>query len=355
MFKRPTVLVIGAGCSAEFGLPVGNTLKEEIADQLETLGQDWESDEVGFASVSHRDKCLQYAVERAGSDQGKMGWVRLANSLADGIRHAPSIDNYLHLHRDDADAVTIGKLAIARQIIRAEERSHLSENDIDLSYIKSRTNGAPLWLQELVLHAQADVPRADMGQIFTNLTIITFNYDRVIEHYLYHALMKLGRLSRDQAAGAMSKLRIIHPYGKIGRLPWQPEDGCNVLEYAGGDQLLAGDVLESGRRLRTFTETVEDPEIIEPMHSAIRDASQIVFLGFSFLPQNLKLLTPKERCSAQLSYATKLYESDANVRIAESDIAEMIRSVHWSSPIPTRWSNMTAGQFMHDFGRELTS
>lgn len=355
MFKRPTVLIVGAGCSAEFGLPVGNTLKEEIADQLSYLGQIHRSGSVDFISSEGSDDSLRWAVERSGQEVGRRDWVRIANGLSDGIRHAPSIDNYLHLHRDDEAAVAIGKLAIARQIILAEERSHLSESDIDLSYIKSKTKGAPLWLQELVLHAQADVPRADMGQIFTNLTIITFNYDRVIEHYLYYSLMKLGRLSEEQAAAALSKLSIIHPYGKIGRLPWQPQDGCNVLPFGGGDQLHPNDVIASGRRLRTFTETIEDPDVIGPMHSAIRNANQIVFLGFSFLPQNLKLMTPLDRCSARLAYATKLYESDANARIAEGDIAEMIRSVHWSSPIPTRWSNMTAGQFIHDFGRELTS
>lgn len=355
MFQRPTVLIVGAGCSAEFGLPVGNTLKEEIADQLGYLGQSRDGGGIVVISSEGSDEHLRWAVERAGHDVGSREWTRIANGLADGIRHAPSIDNYLNLHRDDEAAVAIGKLAIARQIIRAEDQSYLSEAGIDLRRIRSQTKGAQLWLQELVLHAQADVPRADMGQIFTNLTIVTFNYDRVIEHYLFHALKQLGRLTDEQAAEAMSKLRIIHPYGKIGRLPWQPDDGCNVLPFGGGTRLHGGDVLESSRRLKTFTESIDSVEIIDPMHQAIEEAHQIVFLGFSFLPQNLKLLTPQARCFARLSYATKLFESDANIRIAENGIADMIRSVHWTSPMPTRWSDMTAGRFMHDFGRELTN
>lgn len=355
MFKRPTVLIIGAGCSAEFGLPVGNTLKEEIASQLGYLGQRRSSGSIMIISSEGSDERLRLAVERAGRDVGSTEWTRIANGLSEGIRHAPSIDNYLHLHRDDEAAVAIGKLAIARQIIRAEERCHLSERDIDLSYIKSKTNGAPLWLQELVLHAQADVPRNDMGQIFTNLTIVTFNYDRVIEHYLYHALMKLGRLSEAQAAAAMSKLNIIHPYGKIGRLPWQPDDGCNVLPFGGGSEMTGQDVLASGRRLRTFTETVDDPNIIGPMHDAIQTAQQVAFMGFSFLPQNMTLMRPPERSKVHTVYGTNLYESPANTRIANNHITSLLRSEQWIGTAPTTWASTTAGQFMHDFGRELTS
>lgn len=194
-----------------------------------------------------------------------------------------------------------------------------------------------------------------MGQIFNDLTIVTFNYDRVIEHYLYHSIMQLARLTEAEAADAMSKLKIIHPYGKIGRLPWQPQDDCAILPYGGGLDLDEEALLDAGKRLRTFTETVDEPEIIGPMHKAIREAQQVVFLGFSFLPQNLKLMMPTERCSTRVCYATRLYESDANVRIAEGEIGEMLRSVYWSGPIPVRWADMTSGKFMHDFGRELTS
>ena len=37
MFNRPTTFVIGAGCRCEYGLPLGETLKEQIAVKLENL------------------------------------------------------------------------------------------------------------------------------------------------------------------------------------------------------------------------------------------------------------------------------------------------------------------------------
>lgn len=355
MFKRKTVLIVGAGCSAEFNLPVGNRLKDQIADQLGYIGKT--RDEGGIIVISSRgsDDLLTRSITLAGQAVGDMKWIQKANTLSDGIRHAPSIDNYLHLHRDDEATVTIGKLAIARQIIHAERDSYLSESGVSLGDIKQKNRGAYLWLQELVSHMQADVPRSDMGQIFSNLTIVTFNYDRVIEHYLYHAIKQLALLSDDQAKAVMSKLTIIHPYGKIGRLPWQPDDGTEALPYGGGRHELHPNALRAaGARLRTFTETVEEPEIINPMHGAIATSDQIAFLGFSYLPQNLRLMTPVERSNIRVAYGTKFEESEANVRIAGRGVNDMLRSVHWRSEMNIAWLDMKAGQFMHDYGRELT-
>jgi hypothetical protein len=54
-----------------------------------------------------------------------------------------------------------------------------------------------------------------------NLVLIIFNYDRCIEHYLFHSLVNYHEMSREQAAELMAGVRIYHPYGKVGNLPWE--------------------------------------------------------------------------------------------------------------------------------------
>lgn len=358
MFKRETVLIVGAGCSAEFGLPVGYGLKDSIANELSRVGQVDRSS--GFIVVNSRaaDEHLRWAIERSGQAVGDRNWPIIANGLADGIRHAPSIDNYLHLHRDDPAAVAIGKLAIAREIIRAEAYSLLDEDGVDLSEIKAKlnhSNRSPyLWLEELVCHSMMDVPRHDMGQIFSNLTIITFNYDRVIEHYLFHALQSVARLTPEAAAEAMTKLTIIHPYGKIGSLPWQREGGnYPEVPFGSNSHGVSHHVLKAAQNLRTFTEAVTDETVLDTMHQAIANALQIVFLGFSFMPENLRLLTPGDPTKVETIFATRLGESDANVQIATDNIRLMLKPNSWHHQM-IRWQSMASGQFMHDFGRLLT-
>jgi len=57
----------------------------------------------------------------------------------------------------------------------------------------------------------------DLASMFDNISIICFNYDRCIEHYLYSALVAHYGITKPAAAKIMGKLRIHHPYGVISR------------------------------------------------------------------------------------------------------------------------------------------
>jgi hypothetical protein len=53
-----------------------------------------------------------------------------------------------------------------------------------------------------------------------------FNYDRCIEQYLFHALQDYYGVSPHEASAMMASLKIFRPYGKIGDLPWQSQEGA---------------------------------------------------------------------------------------------------------------------------------
>ncbi|WP_295708998.1 hypothetical protein [uncultured Brevundimonas sp.] len=356
MFKRRTTLIIGAGCSAEYKLPIGDGLKDHIADELGRMGRQDRNN--GFVVISSRgsDEVLLNAVVQAGQRRRARDWHVIANGMAPGIRHASSIDRYLHLHRDNEAIVTIGKVAIARSILAAEQDSHLGRDSIDLPGIKNALGGQPHWLQQLVFRLQEDVSLESMMSMFSNMTIITFNYDRIIEHYLFHAVQDLGGFDPQTAAQIMTGLKIIHPYGKIGRLPWQKEPG-DALPFGHWENLHWETVIQAGERLRTFTETIEEDDLIDAIKGAVNHAEQIVFMGFSFLPQNLDLMGAESESSASSIWATSYMESESNVRAASKLIKKMLRGKARAQPgdFEVQWVPLKAGEYLRNFGNELAS
>jgi hypothetical protein len=101
-----TVLVLGAGASYEVGLPIGDTLKEQIAGSLgfkpNQPGQ-LRGDEAILG-------CFRILAKKAGTGELNR-WYAACRQIVDGMPHAISIDNYLH-QRGDADIDLCGKLAI---------------------------------------------------------------------------------------------------------------------------------------------------------------------------------------------------------------------------------------------------
>ena len=56
----------------------------------------------------------------------------------------------------------------------------------------------------------------------SNLTIITFNYDRSLEHYLYNTFLNFTKsLTEKEKIEELKKLKIYHVYGKLADLPWE--------------------------------------------------------------------------------------------------------------------------------------
>lgn len=57
-------------------------------------------------------------------------------------------------------------------------------------------------------------------------------------------------------------------------------------------------------RLKTYTEQIEDPDMPNHIKSAVKEADQIIFLGFAFHPQNMELMTMADEHSIKRIYST---------------------------------------------------
>lgn len=283
MLDKKTVLILGAGSSAEFDLPPGDELARRIAGACDFFF------EFGQLDPGRGDPDLYEAVTKrhAGANQT----LQAGRRIAEGLPLARSIDDFLHNHRDDRCIVDTGKAAIAVTILDAEMGSEL----IGLSSFDSRERMKAMgrlkqtWLAKLFSFLTRDVPRGREELVFQNLAIINFNYDRCVEFFLHQLLQSYYGLSDPEAAKAMRALDIVHPYGKVGDLPWEGRaSGPSTIPFGQrptGDQLLT-----LADQTRTYTEQLRDEEEINTWRNSIAEAQQVVFLGFAFHQQNMDLL-----------------------------------------------------------------
>ncbi len=280
MFRARTVLVVGAGASAEFGLPLGGALLKDIAQRINISYQ--------FDRMTRGDHVLAQALRDALNAQNDVtsynehlhsAWQIVASS-----QQGLSIDNVLHALEDEKAAL-VGKFGIVSCILAAEEASPLSKW---VDHFPDKINPSSFsntWLGQLTKLLTEGRTKSDIESIFDNLSIINFNYDRVIEHYLPFAISNYYGLQPSAIREIMPKLKILRPYGKAGDLPW--ENAENLVPFG---NFASKYVKIAASQILTFTEQVKDVDLVSNVRTLLENADRVVFLGFGFHRQNLDLL-----------------------------------------------------------------
>lgn len=320
MFKTETVFVIGAGASCELNFPSGVGLKSEIASYLnirtDSGRRSGGDDELvdAFSSLDHLGHL---------SD-----WFQCSRRVSAGMAISPSIDNYLHTHAGNEMFARCGKIAIVRKILEAERRSPLwgkRGGKVELGDKLIQDSWLPRFGWQLVV----DVAKQDASKIFEKLHFIIFNYDRCVETFLYHALQAYYDLSAEKVAHILNGVNFYHPYGTVGRLPWQVGSGSEA-EF--GFQPDARELLELSRGIRTFTESVEKDEHLSAARAAYLSTRQVLFLGFSFGEQNMRWL--KTRVSDSESHARRVYGTSFGVSDDDQNVFKSRIGQSWPSTTP---------------------
>src|SRR5260370_33577570 len=120
MFNRRTLFILGAGASKEVKLPLGSELVDIIYGKLNLM-----------RAQTHGDKRLLETLTWY-APNGKIDpYVSAAQKIADGLPLLHSIDDYLEIHQDDELIQFVGKLAIVKSIMDAEEASPLYVAGVD--------------------------------------------------------------------------------------------------------------------------------------------------------------------------------------------------------------------------------
>jgi len=274
MIQSPTVFILGAGASVEYGLPLGAGLITQILDALGETGVPRQA--LVNAQMSQAD-LENFASHLVGAD-------------------LTSIDAFLE--KNTQEFVQIGKACIATMVLFRERdaRARVFDNP-----------PADHWLKYLwnLMRAEADVSSFVGNQV----SFVTFNYDRLVEHYYDTVLASAFNLSGPSARDLRERaIQIVHLHGAIAGRAFgeytHPLDGTTVRDIAAGIRVIHD------------TMPTNDPGF-EAAYELLKRASKVCLLGFGYHPENLRRL----RLKSLLENRGTLYGTAVGLGKAELHVA----------------------------------
>ncbi len=343
MFPQKTILVVGAGASHEFGLPLGSQLISEVQRDLDFR---WEH---GFRPIGTGDMRIFETLGRlaAAKKIDRNDYVQACGQLRGGVSAFLSIDNYLHSHSDNELLVETGKIAIARSILAAEGRSSI-KLDAYKGEQFSIDKISKTWLHPFIRMLTANVKKTEIEKIFDNISIICFNYDRCIEHALHEIIQLSFSVDAATATKCMSNLSIVHPYGTLGPLPWQ--DPNKSVPF--GD-MERNDLGIISKRIFLFTEQREDKEFNDFIDNHVPLSKRIMFIGFGYYKQNMDLITRELHHTALIAGTAKGL-SRADIDAIKNDMhGRFFASLNKGSVREPLLEDMTCADMLSSYSRFL--
>jgi hypothetical protein len=242
VIEKKTLLILGAGASAHLDFPCGPQLREKIVKTLQNrIPQPLDK---MFEEAHLRDFCLAF--------------------LQSGVY---SIDQFLEHRQEYLD---VGKAAIAYVLIRCEIEAQLHD------FAREH------WYQYLVNAMRA--PSFEETRE-NKLAVITFNYDRSLEHYLYLAWHNQWGKSADDVAELIGSFPIIHAHGKLGDLPWMRK-----VPNRSYDRLPNEDAIRLATKGMAIVHEEQTPAMKQEIVNAVEWAERIFFLGLSYDQYNMAKL-----------------------------------------------------------------
>lgn len=347
MFKSKTVFVIGAGASDEAGLPIGRKLTSEIA-QLVDIRADFGRVEQGDYQIF---ETLQKIVNKDPERWNNNTLLASGRHIAEAMEMATSIDTFLESFADDDERKTLGKLGIAKAIISAERSSKFRPDGHEPFKLRQVADTWYVSLAQLLFSA---VPAKSPEHAFENVSFVVFNYDRCVQVFLARALQVYFQIGEAHSRDILRKVRFLHPYGNLG----SPFAGDTPhVPYAPSSY----DLQNIAENINTFSESVKDTAILEEIRTEVRQAETLVFLGFAFHDQNMKILSaPKPRADEPATrrvLATTFDMSKSDTEIVRSLIGDLISGQPLSvlTPYEVSTFNGKCAAFFAEYWRSLTA
>jgi len=282
MITTPTVLILGAGASQPFGFPSGKELLDLVCLRFNDKNKNI------YKYV------LENSIDYLGVDSKTI--LKFREALT---KLAPtSVDAFLE-HR--TEFIEAGKACIARELIHYEREKNLSAD----------------WYPYLL--SKLNTSFEEFGK--NKLSVITYNYDRSLEHFLFTALQIRYNKSDSEIAQLLKNLPIIHLHGKLGDLPWQNTDSTKCREY--NNTLSNQSVKISSNAIKIVCEDIDSDTEFKEAHKVLAEAEYIYFLGFGYDRTNLERLN----ISAIATKARKI----TGTAYGFTDMERHLKQVEWNS------------------------
>lgn len=253
------IFILGAGASVPYGYPTANQLRQKIV-----------RGNVDVISYTYRNLENQNKIDY---NWWENRWKPLIDQFDKS--NTESIDLFLTRNRNKIDT-DLGVLLILYFLSWYESRYKIIRFDKD-------------WYFAFFNELTREVTQKEQLYLLVKspIQIITFNYDRSLEYFLYTSLVNSFTLDSDEARTIYNMLfSVYHVYGKIADLDWQDAKG---ISYGDNDLFKNGDLLSKNVNL-IYDDRNHIPDNIKTL---IYNANQIFVLGFGFAKANIDKLDLK--------------------------------------------------------------
>jgi hypothetical protein len=212
------------------------------------------------------------------------------------------------------------------------------------------------WLGRLFQAMNTDTEISKLSDIFANVSFVCFNYDRCIEVGIFNSIRFLTNLPVEIVAQAMSHLKVWHPYGTVGSVNYNDFSAHSISFGFPSTDPNYLEILEGSKGIRTFTEGMHNQDELSEIRKELSAAQQVVYLGFSYLDQNMKLLEAHTEDGSSTIHATCYKLSGPDSDIAHWALASA-SCAHDQAPIFRREKvsmvSLMASDFMGQYANSL--
>ena len=259
MTKIRTLLILGAGSSMPYGFPSGESLCKKLS------------------SFEEMSVFLPFFYKQGFS---KAMLKEFCGSLRDSQQY--SVDRFLYQRQEFSE---IGKFAMALVLMGCEIDSNTYDS-ID------GQNKFGHWYRYLWNQLSSGNTWDEFKK--NSVRIITFNYDRSLEHYLARSLARLepGRTYEAALKFIQEILPIRHMYGQLGTLGADLDPSTKYINgsrpFENDQDGFIGAIAANG--IRTIHERDQDADTLKSISDDMSWAKSVCFLGFSYDEENLNRL-----------------------------------------------------------------
>jgi hypothetical protein len=106
-------------------------------------------------------------------------------------------------------------------------------------------------------------------------------------------------------------------------------------------------------RIKTYTEQIERSETLAEIRDMVSDAHTIVFLGFSYHPANMKLLSLEHASDVEQIFGTAKGVSESDTAFILKKIGASFRKNKARKPPPVVIRDMTCAESLGEYSRAL--
>jgi hypothetical protein len=307
MFRKDTVIILGAGASCDIGYPTGEQLIKDIINKRSEILRRFclaridiiapslydviirnSNNHITFTKMLANDIPINFnsfirvppTAELSSKEENLKKEFETARRFFQVLQdfNSISIDRFLSLH---SEFEAIGKFAIAYIII---EKEYIAKTQMTSCHPTKDTKNWYRYLLDEITYCKPE-------EILENkLNIITFNYDLSLEYYLKKNLENNKYFKDHIAEFFLNTLTIHHVYGQVGKTlkDYKTDNYGKVVNFKGDtEKTNLQYIYKNSHKI----EVVLNDKIVATdtkAKSLINKANQIFILGYGFLRENNK-------------------------------------------------------------------